>query len=48
MTDQPARAKEIERMQVVLDTGKWPTGLPVNPSERRTIEHNLELLRRRP
>lgn len=31
----------IERMQSVLDTGRWPSGLKVLPYERPVIEKNL-------
>lgn len=34
----------VDRLQSVLDSGCWPSGLEVSISERRAIEHNLARL----
>jgi hypothetical protein len=34
---------EAERLQLLLDRGTWPEGLPLLPSEVRVIRHNLDL-----
>ena len=44
MTDE----KAIERMEEILRTGKWPSGLPVTIAERRVIAHNIKLAKETP
>lgn len=54
MTTRPARARarvdeldrSIARMQRLLDTDRWPSGLELTLQDRELVRYNLKLARR--
>jgi hypothetical protein len=45
MTALEILEESIGRMRRILDTGAWPSGLPITSLERATLEWHLELAR---
>ena len=44
--DPDVLTSTITRMQLILDTGRWPSGLRLSPAERPIVEWNVEIARR--
>ena len=39
------KADAVARMQSILDTGRWPSGLTLSAAERPVVEANLARLK---